>query len=189
MIRAVVLVALLYVPGLAYADYALPAEQERLVLLVERWELEGKELRAWGADDTEFRWAIDTFWLADRICSDLICTGGDDEFTQAHLAKLKAATRNVRMCVKKGERNAMVLREVPAALRVELVRIDGRDEFFVAGIWVAEDDATTYERAQKAGGSALLRIDSEAMAELDEASFAQRLKELSDAGWRRVREG
>ena len=84
-----------------------------------------------------------------------------------------------------GERRELVWKEAPALLRVELVRVEGQDALFVAGVWVEHADG--FERARKIGYCPVLRLSGDALRNLSAEAYAERLAELDAAGWKRVR--
>lgn len=118
-IRALVLPALLLLPGSARADYALPAAKERLILLlkVDQIRIDDRH-RTLAFADLKRHFSIDRFWMQDRIWSDGICVGVKDTDPRSAPSRIREVA-------------GAISRKHPGWVLVELVRVEGSEEFMV----------------------------------------------------------
>lgn len=132
-IRALILPSLLLLAGSLQADYALPVAKERLILL-----LDGSQVRIDKSHKTltlapsNQRFSIDGFWMQDRIWSDGICVGVRATDARSSISRIKGVV-------------AAIARRRHCSVLVELVRIDGKEDFMVTYLKVF-DAASEYSR-------------------------------------------
>lgn len=181
--RPLTVAALLLCSAAARADYTLPDAAERYVILVDAWNVVGEGAEVPGADDKpagfeKYRvevtrksrrtsFAVDLFWLADRVNSNLICCGDHEGEMRRYLEKIR--TEEGR----------------PIALLVELVATEEGGPLFVAGVWKF-DEQQAWKHAQE-HGSPLLGLGAEQVKELgDEKAYEKKVREVCDEAWTKM---
>ncbi|MHC4729244.1 MAG: hypothetical protein ACYS6Z_01485 [Planctomycetota bacterium] len=156
------LIALLLASPAARASYFLPAVKDRHFVVADQWGLT-KHTLFLKRGATTYRFQVDLFWLADRIASDSICTGGYRRAMETYLKKLKA----------KKKRPPLV---------VELVNTKKQRRLFAAGVWPHEG-THIYDRVKR-GGTPKLLPHADAVKLEDAKALAKVLQKRSAAGWK-----
>jgi hypothetical protein len=155
---------LVYLPP-SWADYYLPPAQERFMVLASKWQIKDGMLML-KLNGKQRQWKIEPFWLADRVDSDSICTGGYQSKMTAYLAKLGHLS---------GE----------SPLLVELVAVRKGETLFVAGLWQYEN-LKSYENARQYG-SAILGMSPQQIEKLgSRAAYEKNLNETFQENWQLV---
>jgi len=157
-----------------HAMRALPPVLERYVLVADSWKLHIK--RDWfgfgpGAQcqvevsrgAQKLLLPIDLLFLASRIDSNLLCTGGGEGKMIAYLESVQ----------KQHGRQPLV---------VEVASLEKGGKLFDAGLWLM-DDSSQYKSACQYG-SDLLNLDAARVRALGDAiEYRRKLVELSDRDW------
>ena len=108
-------------------------------------------------------WGVDEFWLADRINSDSICTGGHRERMKEYIAGLQA------------------LQPTPPLL-VEQVRVKDTPGFFVAGLWSIDAEAA-YTRGCE-HGSHVVGLSADEVKTCGSAeAYVKLIRERCEPSW------
>lgn len=154
----------------AKADYYLVPAKTRLPILVTNWKItiNGDKSKLTVARNTKnYSWDIDTMWLADRVCSDSICTGQYQQTTKAYLEKLQAGDPKI-------------------PLLAELVDVKGKGEMFIAGLWQF-NSKKGFEGGSQYGSIAFGWSPDEVKSFKTQAGYEEKAKAVSEKNWAQIK--